>query len=527
MRKQNRIAAVMAAVLLAAMTPMPVCAESAVGQAAPAEAETVSRAEAALSAAEPAADAEMPVRLVWAGGTDESLYEVTAEQESDGAGGIELYLRFKNKDDGFARLSAEGRTVSAGGDILDGVAAQAVTAGQDEETITALYFPDTEGAAEIECYLTADKVMNVPSISDLVPDLFVKEEKAIVTVENKGEIDASGTEVFMMFGDEEERAFDTVVCQIGDAENEVKSGTKLGMEVSVPYEYETVRIYVRTVGNALTAEPVPAEAESTAEGPESITELPESIAELPESIAELPVTAADAPESVLELPVSSAEVPESAVEVPLTAAATESIAEPALPETAETSESEAEAAEEPEIEMDVRELPLLKYSSFADYYLIVTNKSDTTVLLSGNAIAVDADGTPVAAVDAYEQIVGPGEEALLNFYLRDGEKAASVSHNLSWRAAEGSVSAGSVLSPTVEAAGETVSVKVKNTGDSVVSFPEVTVLFYDADNNLLRSVYEQLGEDYEMQPGEEASAEAEAGGVFDHYEYYLAGRVEE
>ena len=513
MRKQNRIAAVMAAVLLAAMTPMPVCAESAAGQATPAEAETVSRAEAALSAAEPAADAEMPVRLVWAGGTDESLYEVTAEQESDGAGGIELYLHFKNKDDGFARLSAEGRTVSAGGDILDGVAAQAVTAGQDEETITALYFPDTEGAAEIECYLTADKVMNVPSISDLVPDLFVKEEKAIVTVENKGEIDASGTEVFMMFGDEEERAFDTVVCQIGDAENEVKSGTKLGMEVSVPYEYETVRIYVRTVGNALTAEPVPAEAESIAEGPESI--------------AELPVTAADAPESVLELPVSSAEVPESAVEVPLTAAATESIAEPALPETAETSESEAEAAEEPEIEMDVRELPLLKYSSFADYYLIVTNKSDTTVLLSGNAIAVDADGTPVAAVDAYEQIVGPGEEALLNFYLRDGEKAASVSHNLSWRAAEGSVSAGSVLSPTVEAAGETVSVKVKNTGDSVVSFPEVTVLFYDADNNLLRSVYEQLGEDYEMQPGEEASAEAEAGGVFDHYEYYLAGRVEE
>lgn len=520
MRKQNRIAAAMAAVLLAAMTPMPVCAESAAGQAAPAEAETVSRAEAALSAAEPAADAEMPVRLVWAGGTDESLYEVTSEQESDGAGGIELYLRFKNKDDGFARLSAEGRTVSAGGDILDGVAAQAVTAGQDEETITALYFPDTEGAAEIECYLTADKVMNVPSISDLVPDLFVKEEKAIVTVENKGEIDASGTEVFMMFGDEEERAFDTVVCQIGDAENEVKSGTKLGMEVSVPYEYETVRIYIRTVGNALTAEPVPAEAESIAEGPESI-------AELPESIAELPVTAAAAPESVLELPVSYAEAPESAVEVPLTAAATESIAEPALPETAETSESEAEAAEEPEIEMDVRELPLLKYSSFADYYLIVTNKSDTTVLLSGNAIAVDADGTPVAAVDAYEQIVGPGEEALLNFYLRDGEKAASVSHNLSWRAAEGSVSAGSVLSPTVEAAGETVSVKVKNTGDSVVSFPEVTVLFYDADNNLLRSVYEQLGEDYEMQPGEEASAEAEAGGVFDHYEYYLAGRVEE
>ncbi len=512
MRKQNRIAAAMAAVLLFAMTPMPVCAESAAEQAAPAEEETVSTAEDALSAAEPAADAadaEMPVRLVWAQGTDESLYEVTAEQQDDGAGGIELYLLFKNKDEGFARLSAEGRTVSAGGDILDGVAAQAVTAGKDEETITALYFPDTEGAAEIECYLTADKVMNVPSVSDLVPDLFVTEEKAIVTVENKGEIDASGTEVFMMFCDEEERAFDTVVCQIGDAENEVKSGTKLGKEVGVPYEYETVRMYVRTVGNALTAEPVPEVAESIAEGPESI--------------AELPVTAAEAPESVSELPVSAAEAPESAADVPLTAAATESIAE--LP--AEIPESEAEAAEEPEIEMDVRELPLLMYSTSADYNLVVTNKSETTVVLSGNAIALDADGTPVAAVDAYEQIVGPGEEALLNFYLSDGDKAASVSHNLSWRAADGQVSARSVLSPTVETAGETVSVKVKNTGDSVVSYPDVTVLFFDADNNLIRSVYEQLGEDYEIQPGEEASAEVEAGGAFDHYEYYLAGSVEE
>ena len=486
--KARSVVCIAAAFFLMAALAVPLYAEQGAESAADSAAE--------LTAGPASAEGILPVEVYWLGGSELEECEVSKEvlKTEDG---LEIFLYFRNNTSRMKRFNAECRMISKEGEILDGIYAQSVTAGKDEETATAVSFADDSDAAYIECYVTVDIVKEVPSLDDLEVQVCDYPEKTVVTIENTGTITASGTEVFVLFCDESDAVKDMEVIRFGDMEDELKPGILMGRETRAVPDCDHIRTYVRTVGNALDAEVADPAAE------EAVTGTAESVASEAEAVT-------GTAESVM----SEAE-------------AVTGTAESVLSEVEAVTGTEAEEVTPGKEDLEIRELPLLRYSSSADYDIVVTNQSEQTLIVGGNGIEWDADGYPVAAADAYERVVGPGEQSVVNFYFDAVEENGTASCELFCRKAEGEVSAASVLSGSAEKKDNTVKITVKNDSRSTVEFADVTVLFFDAGNQLISSVYQLVGEDYELKPGEENVTEAECFTAFDHYEYYLSGRVTE
>ena len=486
--KARSVVCIAAAFFLMAALAVPLYAEQGAESAADSAAE--------LTAGPASAEGILPVEVYWLGGSELEECEVSKEvlKTEDG---LEIFLYFRNNTSRMKRFNAECRMISKEGEILDGIYAQSVTAGKDEETATAVSFADDSDAAYIECYVTVDIVKEVPSLDDLEVQVCDYPEKTVVTIENTGTITASGTEVFVLFCDESDAVKDMEVIRFGDMEDELKPGILMGRETRAVPDCDHIRTYVRTVGNALDAEVADPAAE------EAVTGTAESVASEAEAVT-------GTAESVM----SEAE-------------AVTGTAESVMSEAEAVTGTEAEEVSPGKEDLEIRELPLLRYSSSADYDIVVTNQSEQTLIVGGNGIEWDADGYPVSAADAYERVVGPGEQSVVNFYFDAAEENGTASCELFCRKAEGEVSAASVLSGSAEKKDNTVKITVKNDSRSTVEFADVTVLFFDAGNQLISSVYQLVGEDYELKPGEENVTEAECFTAFDHYEYYLSGRVTE
>ena len=351
--KARSVVCLAAAFFLMAAPAVPLYAEQGAESAADSAAE--------LTAGPASAEGILPVEVYWLGGSELEECEVSKEvlKTEDG---LEIFLYFRNNTSRMKRFNAECRMISKEGEILDGIYAQSVTAGKDEETATAVSFADDSDAAYIECYVTVDIVKEVPSLDDLEVQVCDYPEKTVVTIENTGTITASGTEVFVLFCDESDAVKDMEVLRFGDMEDELKPGILMGRETRAVPDCDHIRTYVRTVGNALDAEVADPAAE------EAVTGTAESVASEAEAVtgtAESVLSEAEAVTGTAESVLSEAE---------------------AVTGTAEPAPGEAEEASPGKEDLEIRELPLLRYSSSADYDIVVTNQSEQTLIVGGNGI---------------------------------------------------------------------------------------------------------------------------------------------
>lgn len=161
----------------------------------------------------------------------------------------------------------------------------------------------------------------------------------------------------------------------------------------------------------------------------------------------------------------------------------------------------------------------------ASDYLVITNHSDQTVSVFGNATAKDAAGATIGAADCTVDVLGPGEQTITYFYFSGVQGVDHVDYQLSYQVTNTWKPVLSDLSTDVSINNENVVVAVTNNGTEPADFVHVYALFYDAAGNVVNvdSSY-TIDDDSELKAGATLSAQLNSYKAFDHVEVYLTGR---
>lgn len=158
-----------------------------------------------------------------------------------------------------------------------------------------------------------------------------------------------------------------------------------------------------------------------------------------------------------------------------------------------------------------------------EYFLELTNNSGMDLYPCGNIVAYDRDGNMIGATNSYITMLGDGETGLMQFYF--GKKTAEVNdiqYSLSYTNPYGTESIQKDIEVSAEEAGDKISVTLVNNGELTATYPEVSILFLDADGNVCGyETCSPANENYELPGGEEATAEVYVPEEYDSYKVYL------
>lgn len=160
------------------------------------------------------------------------------------------------------------------------------------------------------------------------------------------------------------------------------------------------------------------------------------------------------------------------------------------------------------------------------YFVVVTNNSQATVEVNGNATAKDAAGNAIGAGSMSIDVLGPGETSLDYFYFDSVRNIASVDYQLSYTPAKyyqpviGNLAVQQVLND------KNVTVTVTNEGDINAQFVQAHALFFDAAGHVIEHSSSYITDnDSEIKPGATLSAQLDIYGKdYDHAEVYFTGR---
>lgn len=175
------------------------------------------------------------------------------------------------------------------------------------------------------------------------------------------------------------------------------------------------------------------------------------------------------------------------------------------------------------------EITEYKYStsSYTNYYLAMTNNSEQAIEISGNGLAINAEGNILGASDMSVNILGPGEQTIADFYFSDvdGDAIDHVEYTLSFNTDPYYIPVIKNLSVDTSVNSNNVIATVTNNGDYEAEFVQVFCLFMDANNNVVNANHKYAtDEDNQIKPGSSIPVDIGCRNSFDHIEVFLTGR---
>ena len=160
------------------------------------------------------------------------------------------------------------------------------------------------------------------------------------------------------------------------------------------------------------------------------------------------------------------------------------------------------------------------------YFVVVTNNSQATVEVSGNATAKDAAGNAIGAGNMSIDVLGPGETSIGYFYFDSVKNIASVDYQLNYSPEKYYKPVISNLAVQQILNDKNVTITVTNEGDINAQFVEAHALFFDAVGKVIAHSSSYVTDnDSEIKPGATLSAQLDIYGQnYDHAEVYFTGR---
>lgn len=159
------------------------------------------------------------------------------------------------------------------------------------------------------------------------------------------------------------------------------------------------------------------------------------------------------------------------------------------------------------------------------YFLAITNNSSKTVGINGNMTVYDAAGNVIGADSGSIDVIGPGEESIMNFYFDSVKGIDHVDYTLGYDTDPYYTSGLTDLEVVQNINAKNVVVTVTNNGTEASKFVEAYALFLDSAGNVVRydSTYITDG-DSEIKPGATISKQLDTYEAFDTVVVYLTGR---
>lgn len=164
-----------------------------------------------------------------------------------------------------------------------------------------------------------------------------------------------------------------------------------------------------------------------------------------------------------------------------------------------------------------------------EYFLIITNKSTSTIALDGNGVAYDINGNMIGAGSASIDVLGPNETSICYFYFNDVNviNVDKVEYNLSYATDINykPIINNLIVNQTIN--NNNVIIDVFNNGDYSANFVEAYALFFDSNNNIIDYTSSYCtDDDYEIKPDCHQFAQLDFYNdtPFDHVEVYFRGR---
>ena len=208
----------------------------------------------------------------------------------------------------------------------------------------------------------------------------------------------------------------------------------------------------------------------------------------------------------------------------------------------ETEEKKEEKTEEPakKVETSEEETDIAVYTipdtvtlaedafyesyGYGNYYVLLTNEADYDQDFEINVRALDEDGEMVAYKSANISPIGPGDTYPLKISLSKDETAASFETTVKASKSKYYTSAEDDLEYELTKIKKGGVIEVTNTGDTAISFPQGTLLFYK-DGELVYGNYTYFtDDDSELKPGDTIAKEITSYDEFDELEFYLMGK---
>jgi hypothetical protein len=164
------------------------------------------------------------------------------------------------------------------------------------------------------------------------------------------------------------------------------------------------------------------------------------------------------------------------------------------------------------------------------YYIVIKNNSELPVGIKGNAVAKDSEGNVIGESSMSINVLGPGETTIGEFLFHEIVDIYDVEYELSYDVSPRYNPILGDLDIEYSTNSKNVSIAVKNNGEYAARYLKATCLFFDEDNNVIRTDYGYIDSDFvAVYPGETIYDEVNmyAFEGYDHAEVYFGGYGEE
>ena len=154
----------------------------------------------------------------------------------------------------------------------------------------------------------------------------------------------------------------------------------------------------------------------------------------------------------------------------------------------------------------------------------ITNNSDETVKITARTKALNSKGEEIGTGYDEFEVFGPGETSMMVFRysdVKDPSEVADVEYSFEY---EPSLRTSVVKNIETELSivKNGAIVRLTNAGDVIGTYPEVTVVFYDSNNEIVSTATEYVCDiNGELRPGESLTKSFYGGSKIDHAVYFL------
>ncbi len=165
----------------------------------------------------------------------------------------------------------------------------------------------------------------------------------------------------------------------------------------------------------------------------------------------------------------------------------------------------------------------------SEYFMAVTNNSDSAVQLSSTASAKDESGNVLGNAELSIEIIGPGETTVGCFIFDNVTGIKSVDCEMSYDKDPSYKPVVGNLTVDRHENATSVSAVISNDGDTVAQFVEAYALFFDDEENLLYYDHTTVGGSSIILPGKKITVQLNNYSdyleqTYDRIEFYLTGR---
>nr|WP_024834908.1 hypothetical protein [Clostridium sp. 12(A)] len=171
--------------------------------------------------------------------------------------------------------------------------------------------------------------------------------------------------------------------------------------------------------------------------------------------------------------------------------------------------------------LEVKEYSYINSRNNYQFFLVITNNSDSDISLTSNLTTKDSDGNLLGAKSADVRAFERGSTICLSYYLDDQPATYEYEFDIGKESFKSVLSS---LSYETSIAKDKAIVSVTNNGEIPAKFVEYTCMFFKDDVLVGMNSGYATDDDSELKPGKTINKEARSFTEFDSIKVYLTGR---